>query len=489
MQYRQTGAALDMLGKPPVLHKLSPNRKGVVPFMKTLLLSMALFLFLGGSALADDIREIVVAENTKTTDETVIYIANLAKGDSWSENVRSAAIVELVSSGLFKDVDIFSEPHEKGGVKVTIVAKDKHSWVIAPTFYNQPTNRGGGLGFGENNLFGQNKKLLLYGQVATGDSFLVAAYIDPSIGGSAFHWAFDMFLQNQRVIEYEIPKKFLESPEALRQIKLRYLNAGGLVGVTLFRSLSLDARLRGAFVFYGDPILKTGARPSEVTPGAVNGTEILPPGTEGWDISSEWTLKYDRRANWYGISTGDKYQLLYARALPEIGSDFEYWYGELSWIRARKFFERHNLVLKSAFSYGEDLPFQQEFVAGGTALRGYKGAQFRGDFKVAFNAEYSVHLFSMPFPLLERLAVRGLAFADSRYITFRDAEATDEFRNYLPGTGSKNQSTFAPFKNSVGVGTRFFARSIVLPLLGLDVGYGLESGAIEVYFAIGLTDI
>jgi hypothetical protein len=265
------------------------------------------------------------------------------------------------------------------------------------------------------------------------------------------------------------------------------LNAGAKVGVTLFRSLSLDARLRGANVFYGKPILKTGARPSEVTEGAVNGTDILPPGAEGWDVSTELTLGFDRRANWYGITTGDKYEITYERALPELGSEFDYWDARLSWVRARKYFDRHNLVLKSGFSIGEDLPFQQEFVAGGTALRGYKGAQFRGDLKFAFNAEYSVHLFSIPFPLLERLAVRGLAFYDSRYITFRDIEESDTFRNYLPGADS--QSGAAPFKNGVGFGTRFFARSIVLPLLGLDVGYGLESGAVEVYFAIGLTDI
>ena len=62
---------------------------------------------------------------------------------------------------------------------VHILAKDKHRWVIAPAFYNQPTNIGGGIGFGENNLFGQNQKLLLYGQIATGDSFFIGAWVDP----------------------------------------------------------------------------------------------------------------------------------------------------------------------------------------------------------------------------------------------------------------------------------------------------------------------
>jgi outer membrane protein assembly factor BamA len=451
--------------------------------IKTLILTLLFGLLATQTAGAEKIAQIVVVENAKTTDDTVLFIANIEKGDDWSEDVKAAVNVELVSSGLFKKIDIFSEPHPKGGVKVTIVAIDKHSWVIAPTFYNQPTNKGGGLGFGENNLFGQNKKLLLYGQVATGDSFFVAAYIDPSIGGSAFHWAFDIFLQNQRVLEYAIPTKFLEAPDAVRQTKLRYLNAGGKIGVTLFRSLTLDARLRGAKVFYGKPTLKDGADISEVSPGEL---EVLPPGVEGYDVSTEISLKFDRRANWYGITSGDKYQLSYEQALPDLGSDFDYSTASVSYVRARRYFERHNLVLKTGASYGDNLPFQREFTAGGTALRGYEGQQFRGDIKVGFNAEYSVHVFSMPFPLLERLAVRGLVFADSRYTTFQKRNSNTK-RNYLPGTFD-DRSRFAPFKNAVGVGTRFFARSIVLPLLGLDVGYGLESGAIEMYLAIGLTD-
>ncbi len=452
----------------------------------TLFFGIALPIALPSLAFAETIREIVVADNSKTTDDTVIYIANIEPGDSWSEDVRAATLVELQSSGLFKTVDVFSEPHPKGGVKITILAKDKHSWVIAPAVYNQPTNKGAGVGFGENNLFGENKKLFLYGQIATGDSFLIAAYIDPSISGSVFHWAFDIFQQNQRVIEYATPSKFLSSPKMLRQTKLRYLNAGGRFGVTLFRSLSLDTRLRGAYVFYGKPSLREGATLEEVT-GDPADTELKDPGASGLDITASVALTFDRRANWQGVTTGDRYRLSYEKALPQIGSDFDYWFARVSYLRARKYFERHNLVLKTGVAIGRDLPFQAELTSGGTSLRGYKGAQFRGDFQVGANAEYSVHLFSMPFPLLERLAVRGQVFYDSRYTTFLDIEETDTFRNYLPGAGESNG--LSPFKNSVGIGTRFFAHSIVLPLLGLDVGYGLESGAVEVFFAIGLTDV
>lgn len=451
------------------------------------LLLIAVIVTVGaGVARADVIREIVVADNSKTTDDTVRYIANIEEGDSWDHDVQEEVRLELISSGLFKEVEVFSEPHPKGGVKVTILARDKHSWIIAPTVYRQPTNKGGGLGFGENNLFGQNKKLLLYGQIATGDSFFVGAYVDPSIGGTPFHWQFDVYLSNERVFEYAAPTKWLESPRPVRRTKLRYLNGGAKIGVTLFRSLSLDGRLRGAYVFYGVPILLTRDGATEADVGVEPGDPIPAPGIDGWDVSSEVILKFDRRANYFGISKGTKIQLAAERSLPGLGSDFDYWYGTLSYERGARFFKTHNLILKSYVGYGEDVPFQHERTAGGTTLRGYEGAQFRGDFKAQTNLEYSMHFFNLPFPFLGKVAVRGLGFVDSTYTTFLDIEEDDDFRSYLPG--HDDLTGLRPFKNAVGGGIRLYARSIVLPLLGLDVGYGLEGGDVEVYFAIGLTD-
>ena len=438
-------------------------------------------------ASADTIRQIVIVDNNKTTEDTVRFIADIEEGDRWDGDIQEQVRLELISSGLFKDVEIFSEPDPRGGVRVTIVAKDKHSWIIAPTIYRQPTNKGGGVGFGENNLFGQNKKLLLYGQLATGDSFFVAAYIDPSIAGTAFHWQFDLYLANERIIEYAAPREWLESPTPVRQTKMRYLNLGGRAGFTLFRSVSLDTRLRGAYVYYGVPLLLREQGATEADVGVAEGEAIPAPGTEGWDVSTEGIIKFDRRANYFGISTGSKLQLSVERSLPSLGSDFDYWYATAYVERGARFFRTHNFIAKAMTGYGRDVPFQHERTAGGTSLRGYEGRQFRGDFKAQANLEYSLHLFNLPFPALGKVAFRGIGFFDSAYTTFYDIEPDDTFRNYLPG--QEELRGLQPFKNAVGGGIRLFARSIVLPLLGLDVGYGLEGGDVEVYFAIGLTDI
>jgi outer membrane protein insertion porin family len=432
----------------------------------------------GSLAAADVIKEIDVQENTKTTDETVILISGLERGDDFGVDEITTIRERLVSSGLFKFVDVFTQP-VAGGVKVVLIAKDKHSWVIAPTYYNQPTNKGGGLGFGENNLFGTNKKLLLYGQIATGDSFFIGAYVDPSLAGTRFRWQWDVYLASSRVIEYAAPDEYATDTDPVRESRMNYLNSGLRLGMTLFRGATIDARIRGAHVDYTDVELAGDAELSDVTddPAA---TGVPEPGGEGWDVSAEGMIGYDNRANWYGITHGDKIKLAYERGLPGLGSDFDYWYAAISLARARRYFTSHNLDIRGYFAYGEDLPFQQEFTAGGTGLRGYKNAQFRGDLKGSLNVEYSVPVFT-----IKGFALRALAFADAAYTTLRDRDDGGSRRNYLPDADSHGLS---PMKTSFGLGTRVYLRQIVLPLLGLDVGYGPERGAFEIYLAIGLTD-
>jgi outer membrane protein insertion porin family len=338
------------------------------------------------------------------------------------------------------------------------------------------------VGFGENNLFGENKKLLLYGQVATGDSFFIGAYVDPSIKGTRFKWQLDAYLLSTRSIEYAAPSRFLDSPKAVRTSRLNYFNAGLVGGINLFHDASLELRVRGAKVFYDDVALAAGAEPAEVTGDPSTPADAIPePGQEGYDVSGQLIIDYDRRANWYGISHGDRYLISVERALTDLGSDFDYWHARVYFQRARRYYSRHNLIVKSQLAYGRDLPFQQEFTSGGTDLRGYLNQHFRGDFRAALNAEYSMPLLS-----IKGVALRVLGFVDSTYTAFLDIEDTDTFRSYLPGHGKLG---LTPFKNTVGVGTRLYVRQIVLPLLGIDVGYGLERGDYEVYLAIGLTDL
>ncbi len=428
-----------------------------------------------------EIGEIVVEGNTKTTSDTVTYIAKLDVGDPWTRDLVEPTRVLLVSSGLFKDVEVYSDRRLDGRVRVHLLVKDKHSWVIAPAFYNQPTNTGGGVGFGENNLFGSGQKLLLYGQVATGDSFFIGAWQLPQISGSHFHAQFDTYLARSRIFEYQTATAYLASPRAVRESKMTYLNGGAKIGIDLFLGLKFDIRLRGARVKFDKVHLAKGATITDIDPMADPNAPPPPidkPGKEGWDVSNEYDLIIDHRANWYGIQTGYKYTLSYERSVAALGSDFHYYSVGLSLYRAKQIFERHNLVWKFNTAYGHDLPFEQEYMMGGTSMRGWINNQFRGNVKVLSNLEYSVPMLSA-----FGLSIRGLGFWDSGYVAFTNTDNPE--RNYLPEAGRLGA---APFKNSIGVGTRFYLRQVVLPLLGLDVGFGLEARDVHVYLAIGLTD-
>jgi outer membrane protein assembly factor BamA len=388
---------------------------------------------------------------------------------------------DLITSGLFKDVVVYWSNVE-GGVQIHLLVKDKHSWVIAPAFYNQPTNVGGGIGFGENNLFGQNQKMLLYGQIATGDSFFIGAWVIPSLGGTRFYSQLDTYLKSARNIEYAPPSGFLDAaPKEVRESRMNYLNGGVKLGIELFRGFKIDTRLRAAKVTYKNVKLADGATMADVDPLLSDTDPVPAPGGEGWDVSNEWSISIDRRANYYGIQSGYRLAASLERSLG--ASDFDYTLTSFSVFRAKRILERHNVVFRGGLSIGKHLPFQQEYVLGGTTMRGYVNNQFRGDLKVLANVEYSV-----PLMTIKGFSVRGLAFFDSGYATFLETSGMEARRHYLPGSTAHDASALAPLKNSIGVGTRLYLRQIVLPLLGLDFGYGLEASDFQIYLAIGLTD-
>jgi outer membrane protein assembly factor BamA len=434
----------------------------------------------------EKISDILVADNTKTTADTVILIARIEVGDDFTAEMPERIRHDLVSSGLFKTVEVYYDklPGKDDAVRVHLLVKDKWSWVIAPAFYNQPTNTGGGLGYGENNLFGLNQKLLIYAQVATGDSFFVGAYQIPSIYGTRWSAQFDTYLANSRNIEYAPTQSFADNPAPIRESRLIYLNGGAKLGFELWHALYLNARIRAAHVGYKEVHLSEGASIMQVTkdPDPDPNAAIPAPGKEGWDISNEFDLSIDRRANWYGVQTGFRFGLSYEHNV--LGSDFHYQEVGLGLFKAWQVLQRHNLVFKGNLQIGQDMPFQQEFLMGGTTMRGYLNNQFRGDLKALVNLEYSLPLFE-----LFGFGVRGLGFIDSGYTTWESTDSagipTNPERNYL---NFVVQRGLDPFRNSVGVGTRLYLRQIVLPLLGLDFGYGLEVRDFQVYLAIGLTD-
>jgi hypothetical protein len=94
-----------------------------------------------------------------------------------------------------------------------------------------------------------------------------------------------------------------------------------------------------------------------------------------------------------------------------------------------------------------------------------------------FRTEYSVPIWKYRL-----FAFRAIGFYDVGYVR-RGAEDLPG-RVYLssqpPGTSW--------LRSDVGAGFRVYLSSIVLPLVGFDIAYGLEARSPEIYFELGLTD-
>ncbi|HMG53680.1 MAG TPA: hypothetical protein VK601_09360, partial [Kofleriaceae bacterium] len=78
--------------------------------MRLAYVSFAIALAAVRAAAADTIRDIVVEGNTKTTTNTVELIAGIEVGDDWDNTTLDKVKRDLVSSGLFRDVEGFWEP-------------------------------------------------------------------------------------------------------------------------------------------------------------------------------------------------------------------------------------------------------------------------------------------------------------------------------------------------------------------------------------------
>ena len=180
---------------------------------------------------------------------------------------------------------------------------------------------------------------------------------------------------------------------------------------------------------------------------------------------------------------------------PAFKSDLTFWRAGASFEQGIRFFKSHNLIYTAGATVGNNLPFWTENTAGGPNLRGYLYQQFRGDTQLSGKVEYHFPLFS-----IGSADFRALGFYDGSAIWFRSLP------DMLPPTGSgrlariacsirrrgpipsRSRSGFDAKRDvhtAVGGGLRFFLRSVAIPLMGFDAGYGLESKTWRFFLIVG----
>ena len=421
------------------------------------------------SARADDLPKIHIVSgfrvrgDSKLTDRTVGYLAHIKIGEVVTESMIPTLEQAMMSSELFETVKITLEDGADG---TTVVATldDKHSWIIAPTAYVLGAAKAVGVGYVENNLFGMDRKVVLYGQLGNQTSLFFGTYLDPSVSGTPLILRFDLYALHRNLDEYIDPQDNARSQDIARTTAYTFLDAGALVGWTFQWWLVTDFRLRGAYVYFRDP-------------HDAQGNPLASPEKDGWDITAQTHVTLDARHHLYGVTWGPYAQVVVENSVPGIDT---YGYGDIlarayySW----RLFGEHELEIRTNFGIGYHLPAHEELSLGGESdLRGYELEQFRGDVRTLVRAEYSVPMFRYRW-----FSFRALGFYDNGYAGLHFTRNQD--RDYLP-TVSRGDSWI---RSDVGAGLRVYLNNIVLPLLGFDYGYGLEGHGSEIYFEVGLTD-
>ena len=445
------------------------------------------------AGLGDKIVELKIVDNTRTVSNTIEYVSGLKVGQILTESLLEGARLRLQTTGLFKDVSITWEPSDRqGGVRVVIRALDKFPWVIAPIFSYQARNYGGGLAFAHNNLLGRGIKLLLYGTYTTAEKMGLAVWLDPSIRNTPFYYRIDVIGRRDSIVEYARGR--LGDPRVSRVTDLDTVGVGAMLGVNIARRFHIDVRLKVYYDWVRRPeCFNTTNIDFSGTPDVVaeQGGSCRAPSSTGWDNTFTTSMGWDSRSKVNGVQKGLQLSLTWQYGAKWLGDNWDYHLLTLSGVYAFRFFKEHNLILRWGGDLDFDPPFKQEVEVGSLdyTLRGSVYRQFRGDTAVRASIEYILPLF-----WIKGLSVRAIGFYDTNLTWFRNLPEQDRpdarlvtygngFRNYLPDTpsGVVRES----WNNGVGAGIRMYLRGVVLPLVGFDVAYGIEAGAVRYYLAIG----
>jgi outer membrane protein assembly factor BamA len=307
------------------------------------------------------------------------------------------------------------------------------------------------------------------------------------------YWQLQALVQRQVIPEYQsygtTPNGVavsLANPFEFRETRLLSYGFEPAIGIAWFRRVKTQV----AWHLEKFEYFNIGSDDPNQNPPSVPLTQATAPGTTGFGRAA---LTFDFRAREFAVMTGTSLGVALDLASPSYGGDLSYWRATAYFERGMKFFRSHNFVYSGYAAVGHNLPFWNELTVGGPNLRGYLYQQFRGDTQISGKAEYHFPLFSVG-----PADFRALFFYDVAALWFRDLPPVDPLVNpdYAVRTTTPDQRTFLPgqesgfsakrdIHNDVGAGLRFFLRSVAIPLIGFDAGYGIEAQTWRFMLVIG----
>lgn len=437
-------------------------------------------------AVGELIRDVRIEGAVRTNEDTIRALAGVNIGDMLEADTLDRVRERLNTSGLFSDVNVFWEPH-RDGVRVVVSVSEKFPWAPLPTFSRSAGNTSFGLILVHGNLFGAGKQGVIGGRLSTVDSGIAIGYRDPALFGSWIYYRVNGRFQDQIIPEFANAAMHMERVVPLRETKLRSLGFEARAGVAWFRRVKTEV----GWHFERYDVRRSMANPDY---DPLMPLPPLPPAAEDLRIGyAIGQLVFDFRARDRAVLTGNALSAGVNVGNKTWGSsrDVDFWKLGAGYEHGFRLFRRHNLVLSGEFIMGERLPFPLENHIGGTSLRGYVYQQFRGDTQASVQAEYHFPMFS-----IKQLDFRGLVFYDAAALWWRRLPPIDPLtgtyvprpdgRQYLPPQYlMKGFNAERDVHHGVGAGLRFFLRSVAVPLVGVDFGYGFDQKALRLVIVLG----
>jgi outer membrane protein assembly factor BamA len=475
----------------PSFHRVSPRLEPVLGLKRMRLsnyrlqmaAAVALVVIAGSAtawALGERVVDVRVLGAVRTDESTVRSIAGIQIGDTLENETLALVRERLNTTGLFADVNVWWENFGEG-VRVNIAVKDKFPWAPVPTGSWSANNRSVGLLFVHGNLFGWGKQMALGGRWAQLDSGALLAYRDPALFQTWMFWELKAIYQRQIIPEYVTGtgSMVLAPDSPWRQTTFDAFGIEPAFGVAWFRRVKTQVSWRLDKVNYKSDELFDYAN-GGVSLGKSADLGIAPTTKGGVMGIGRAAVAFDWRAREHAVMMGEALGGNLDIGGPEFGGDFKFWKASAFWEQGIRIFKRHNFIYSGGATAGHNLPLWWDPTSGGPSLRGYLTQQFRGDSQISAKAEYHFPLFSVG-----SLDFRALGFYDFAAIWFRELPAScddtgtlcqrmdGDLRSF--GYVQKGLDVKRDLHNSVGGGLRFFLRSVAVPLVGFDAGYGLES--------------
>lgn len=409
-------------------------------FLKVIFIFSVLSLLSGELFAAGYVRRVIVFGNQKTERKAIVNIMGIEKNE-FVNNARLRKMKgNLIDCGLFRKVRVKYRKVSKNRIDIIVRVAEKTSFFIFPIFRAWSGRYSGGGILGESNLFGNNKKTLLLAEGGNKLNQFFFVYQDNALLDS------DFTLGLRTIARWDIVPLYTGFRKD-DEIKQKDVGATISQGYKWTEEITTKLMFDIRYLWYGS-------------------TTVIPVTTDnGLNFSIGFEFSYNSLRRNEALLKGTLLKTGFEIADERWGSDYNYSKIILELQHALQFLKFFNYRAEFNAKLGRELPFSEELTLGGTTMRGYSDRQFRGDALIRLVNEATFPIFSH-----KNFGIRGLVFYDMGMV-------------YYEAQGIKGED----FNSGIGGGLRVYMKKIVMPLLGLDFGYGIDNKEFGVYFSLGLT--